>query len=559
MDIMPPFQSMDGPPRRQNIQTAPTEILLLIFSRLDVPDILAIRLTCRTLYQVSFEKLIWMSLMQEQQRYLPLPEDLLVSLNSLDPHLQSYSSQALESILKHALLVSNAWPRPRKSPPWKIQRQGMNIILAGMDMVLDRWLVVVYSEGAVYLYDTQVSNLGEPGKHVVLRASLDLPWGIMSSHAISLDSTNQKLVLAIACSMPPFQARVYEIELKEMMDDSFRLVRIVIMPSPKTVRALDIKERLVVFSNDSNVELWRWDEEQGHVMRTLMITAQPDNLEELWNGIIAVHFMGPYILTFKARSLELHDYETLLDGRSSGEPTRQSLKQRFAMTFRDVSFSNCSHSRNLISQTITYETTIIAYDAIQGLFQYSVQLTFPTEAASSSALPPSLEVTLIGVYPLSTTHAGIFAVPPSNIFQTPPGSQLSTPSPTYTQPQYIGSSSQRHFSASDSSSRGFVSTGSLGLQGKRAIWVERKRSTTAREVHVWSREPPPPVGESASDGYFSGYQHVPVELGARVVYSVSSYDLRDDITHCTFSELSGKIVLGHRSGDVSILDLDTPT
>jgi hypothetical protein len=94
--------------------------------------------------------------------------------------------------------------------------------------------------------------------------------------------------------------------------------------------------------------------------------------------------------------------------------------------------------------------------------------------------------------------------------------------------------------------------------------VERKRSSTVREVQVWSRE------KSLVD--LDGL----VEIERKVVYALESYDLRgecfssrifdmdtptdlldpDDITHCTFGELNGRIFLGYRSGDISFLDIN---
>lgn len=286
--------------------------------------------------------------------------------------------------------------------------------------------------------------------------------------------------------------------------------------------------------------------------------------------------MGPYILIFKTRSIELHCFISLLHLNSSNPSTWPSLKHLFPMTFRDVSFSDCSHSHNPISETDTYATILFAYDVIQGLFQYVVQLTLSSEP---SALPPFLQVTLVGIYPLVMAYSGRgMAALPSMETTT---MTLTNPTITYST-NFSSSLNQAHlpglpalhqsWNASEANTRGFVSTHAMGPQGKRAIWIERKRSSTVREVQVWSKEPSIAGGLDPTSNSVS----IPPEIARRVVYSVNSYDLRganvlsssskllyklimnlfiEDVTYCTFSELTGRIVLGSRSGDILILDL----
>ena len=197
--------------------------------------------------------------------------------------------------------------------------------------------------------------------------------------------------------------------------------------------------------------------------------------------------MGPYILIFKARSIELHNFMSVLYPNHSQPSTWPSLKHFFSKNFRAISFSDCSHTRNLISETDTYTTTLFAYDVIQGLFQYVVQLTLSSEP---STLPPSLQVTLIRVYPLISS--GRIADMETTMASTNP-------------------------------TRGFISAHDIGPQGKRAVWIERGRSSTAREVQVWSKEPSltghldSPSGTRVT---------VPTEIERRVVYLVNSYNLR---------------------------------
>lgn len=240
------------------------------------------------------------------------------------------------------------------------------------------------------------------------------------------------------------------------------------------------------------------------------------------------------------------------------------------MTFRDVSFSQATISRNPLSGVESHELTAFAYDVIQGLFHYTVRIIVPP---ISSEMPPLLDVHLTGVYPLSvglsTTNLFVGQLPQPAISR-PTSSALESsstshsPTPTYGQGRSTSDFRRNRSGQPETGSRGFLSTHSLGLQGKRAVWVERKRSSTVREVQVWSRE----KLLVDSDG--------PVEIERKVVYSLESYDLRgkcfssqifdmgtpadllypDDITHCAFSELNGRIFLGYRSGDISFLDIN---
>lgn len=73
-------------------------------------------------------------------------------------------------------------------------------------------------------------------------------------------------------------------------------------------------------------------------------------------------------------------------------------------------------------------------------------------------------------------------------------------------------------------SRGFVSAHCLGSQGKRAVWVERRRGSTVREVLVW--------GKDAEDS-----EEVTGHMDGSIIYAVGSYDLRGD-WHSRFANLS---------------------
>lgn len=206
--------------------------------------------------------------------------------------------------------------------------------------------------------------------------------------------------------------------------------------------------------------------------------------------------MGPYILIFTAKSIELHDFVSLLRHGTSEPSTWPPLKYYFPMTFRDVSLSDCSYSRSHISETDTYTTSFFAYDMIQGLFQYVVQLTLPFEP---SALPPSVQVTLMGIYPLGR-FAGLTPM------------QTASFNSSQEQSYLMRLASRQSRNASNDSTRGFIIAHAIGPQAMRGVWIERKRSSPLREIQVWSKQALSSDLDSVS---------MSPEIERRVVYSVN--------------------------------------
>ena len=163
------------------------------------------------------------------------------------------------------------------------------------------------------------------------------------------------------------------------------------------------------------------------------------------------------------------------------------------------------------------------------------------------------------------------------------------------------STSQNHV---PDGTRGFVGTYCLGKQGKRGVWIERERGSMKRGVFVFEAgrqdgdmevmDKDQPEETIVLDLYKNEALGQAEEIisirpankftdrklrthtatiDGRVVYEVGSYDLRgecfpqhlsltfidvivfraEDLTHCTFCEVSGRIVLGNRGGEVMVL------
>ena len=98
--------------------------------------------------------------------------------------------------------VAYLWPRLRTSELVKLPRVHLGVTMMGMQLFLERWLLVVYSEGAIYVYDTKSTESEEAASGGVLRARVDLQGGLWSSYVASLDSSGEKIVVAIARSVP---------------------------------------------------------------------------------------------------------------------------------------------------------------------------------------------------------------------------------------------------------------------------------------------------------------------------------------------------------------------
>lgn len=237
------------------------------------------------------------------------------------------------------------------------------------------------------------------------------------------------------------------------------------------------------------------------------------------------------MLIFKTRSVELYPMTSaftgaLPKGDTITSPELPRLVHRFSSTtFRDISSSDFLPAHGDGSEDVrSLKFCFLADDVLQGVFQYLVHIRFP--ATSHPAPPASLDVECIGVYAMAN-NINIAAVRPlkgntglaSPLLATsafsPAPSPLPTPSPTPS--KHNAPNQTRGHGIPNPSSRGFVSTIALGPQGKRAVWVERKRGSTMREVFVWA------TSQGFEDGDIMDQN---LTMDGKVVYTVGSYDLR---------------------------------
>jgi len=152
-----------------------------------------------------------MSILQEQEQYLPLPPEMLSIYRSEDEHLRAYPTSVIESIVTSVQRTADEWLRPRSGIPTKVRRESVGTgTLMGLKIFLDRWLVALYFEGAIYLYDTHAIGCSSDGgikkntthRPVVLRSSLFLETSLWTSYSLQLDSSCKTLFLALSRSRP---------------------------------------------------------------------------------------------------------------------------------------------------------------------------------------------------------------------------------------------------------------------------------------------------------------------------------------------------------------------
>lgn len=199
-------------------------------------------------------------------------------------------------------------------------------------------------------------------------------------------------------------------------------------------------------------------------------------------------------------------------------------------TFKDTSFSECKVTLDASGET-TYEIAMLAYDIVHGLFQYRIELHIP---ASNHDIA-RLTVTHTGLYLLglqleravSIASTSTLITSPlthrANIHSPPPPLTPETPTPMQSHSQFLQNLGHLALGTSSATSRGFLSAFAMGAQGRRAVWVERKRGGVAREVQVWddSRTTPP-----SSPEWIFHYGAECREMERDVVHTNPSYDLK---------------------------------
>ncbi|KAI0917874.1 hypothetical protein AcV5_002701 [Taiwanofungus camphoratus] len=570
--------------------TIPGEIFLQIASLLDVADVISLRKTCTIIYHLTHDRSLWSSLLQCQQYQLPLPAS---AVRDIPAFIASLSSEELEHLVISNDLTDRTWLLPRHPPislnlspccsvqsQYKVEDGGTKTILL-IEVFLDRWLLSVSHERLVEVWDLHPgaswTNKWRDGNiPPTLHISRRLPGTSMFlSCTACLNEDDNTLILAVTSNFECTFIRIQPPKSdnsEHPLEAQLEIVVVVPTPAPMlVVRAVYPPAKLAFFSYSDSYFLINWE------TLTNWIVDVPDREEEeLWNGVIGARFLtAHHIICVRAHTVELC---TLLPKVTSGPPLSDSKSSATSThieaqvlthplsstTFRGAScsapqlepFPSLSGSPSPFEPPdVRMSISFLAYDVLRGLFHYRVTLVLPSPsvvATPRSSLPPHMSVRLVAAHytavpynsPIINNETGVARIPRSGLS---PGT------------------------------RGFISACVLGPEAKRGVWVERRRGSVRRGVvgfRVMSeptddldRIDEEPIThtirlENVSD---SGEESEGVKeqnwwedagkqiIDGQTVYEVNSYDLRDDITHCTFSEVTGTIILGTRNGEIRIL------
>ncbi|KII87227.1 hypothetical protein PLICRDRAFT_248449 [Plicaturopsis crispa FD-325 SS-3] len=171
-----------------NLLDVPQELFLLIAEHLEIQDILALRKACILFLDITRDRTIWLSLLHRQKSHIPFEPGVR------DPDvLCTYTASQLEDIVAYGHSTQQKWQLPRQGAPSRLYPKAGNAILA-MQVLCDRWLLIVYCEGLIYLWD-----LGRPGARVNVQrcASLDIGFTGWTSCAVSAEPDNCSAILAM--------------------------------------------------------------------------------------------------------------------------------------------------------------------------------------------------------------------------------------------------------------------------------------------------------------------------------------------------------------------------
>ncbi|KAJ7173462.1 hypothetical protein C8R46DRAFT_1082873 [Mycena filopes] len=471
----------------------PSDVLLHLFLNfLEIRDIILLRRTCRELEQLTRDKTIWLTLLERLRSRGNVPLPLTASNPALSVNL---SSATLESIVIPAVRTSESWHLPREMRPVLNPEHGQPI--SGLKFFLDTWLLIVGSDGLVYLWDIR-ENAPRNG----YRDSLDIRrpdvrWG---SYVATLAPGGKQILLAMSTMalLPPSRAVLYSIDIgsSNSTDSVFTLVQEYgsARDSHREVLALDTERCLVVLSSSTQtLDIVGWGAKRSINSRISLASDDDDEDEEMYNGVIALRFLGRHFLAIRTHSLELY----LCDEASQPLLDVRPLKYRLPHPLREGATTS-DILASISNLGIRYKLNVFLYDGYS-LADYAITIDLPSPTADA---PPTIDVTLMGEI-------------------RPPQIQLATML----------------------RSRWFVSAYTLGLQGIRAMWVQRDNLTMTRRVRLCT------LNRTAT-------RH---EMETAVdVFLLPSYDLREDLTHCALAEISGHIAVANRSGHVFLLPTPVP-
>lgn len=130
-------------------------------------------------------------MMEQQKSHYPICD---ISISDIEYP----TATQLENVVKSSHTINHAWMLPRRKSPVKIQYGGPTKWLLYLEMFLDRWLLAIYSEREMHLWDTfpgsnsrislcaSVDNKNQPSwTSAVAKVSQDRKTLVIASHLIN--------------------------------------------------------------------------------------------------------------------------------------------------------------------------------------------------------------------------------------------------------------------------------------------------------------------------------------------------------------------------------------
>ncbi|KAH8832879.1 hypothetical protein DL96DRAFT_1704927 [Flagelloscypha sp. PMI_526] len=489
----------------------PNEHILPILAYLNVDDVVS-----RQAAEFTHSKSVWHDQFNYIRHVLPFS-----SLNLLP-----MTSESLERCVRRAHHIQKQWSRPRKHLPTKLLAQNIQSgPLLGFT-ILDIYLISIYSSGYVFMWKLDAIRPREHANSqfvcaVVKRGDhLDTRW---HGYAVSGDPSGSHIYLAFATHRGAVTfTKLVRIPLEQAKERGANVEHICDLHIPVTsasvLHHLSVQDELLLFSTSSgSLLVYPWGETHGNSSPGVTLS-QPEQWvsDELWNGVVCARFAGRnMVVVIKTRTVEVYEN---IHHTDSVAIRRYHINE---VAFRSVSMT----SFKLLPESGGMSFRFLGLDTTKGVLRYSV------------LVPPNSEI--LDVSSLNLGNPAPTPMPSAYTNRTVKQTQRNSL-------EVLRNSTGADlnglaFAAPSSGSQGnaLISTVSIGPQGKRAIWVERKRGSMVREL-VASDLATVEKDEDARAGWDS----------QTVIVRLPSYDLRDDITHCALDEIRGTVFFTNRKGEI---------
>lgn len=129
---------------------------------------------------------MWALIVQEMtSRSIPLPQEMYAD----HPGFENLDSKAIEHAVVNALHVQREWLKPRRTRFALVPKLGVDIL--SMEVFLDHYLICVYGEGTIGVWDLDSSAALFCGQHLTDTNEM---W---TSSVMALESSNTSVIAVL--------------------------------------------------------------------------------------------------------------------------------------------------------------------------------------------------------------------------------------------------------------------------------------------------------------------------------------------------------------------------